>query len=104
MFGRLKLDASYFGQDDAHPLGVTRGVTSNIALIRSMAGARACALALTIRPCRWKTRHPAGHPPYTLSNSALNSWIGEEVRTIGVEGQLGMARHPAARPRLLTSV
>lgn len=26
--------------------------------------------------------------PYTISNSALDSWIGEEIRTIGVEGQL----------------
>ena len=83
----LMLDASYFGQDDAHPLGVTEAY-------------------LEYRPYPfdgWRTRVRIGgfYPPvsledtesgwsspYTLSNSALNSWIGEEVRTIGVEGQL----------------
>ena len=26
--------------------------------------------------------------PYTLSASAINTWIGEELRTIGTEGTL----------------
>jgi hypothetical protein len=83
----LKLDASYWGQDDAHPLGLTEAF-------------------LEYRPYPvdgWRTRVRIGgfYPPvsledtasgwsspYTISNSALNSWIGEEIRTIGVEGSV----------------
>ena len=83
----VKLDASYWGQDDIHPVGLTEAY-------------------LEYRPYPfdgWRTRvrigafFPPGSledtaagwsSPYTLTNSALNSWIGEEVRTIGVEGKL----------------
>lgn len=83
----LKLDASYWGQEDAHPVGLTEAY-------------------LEYRPYPlngWRTRVRLGafYPPvsledtssgwasaYTLSNSALNSWIAEEVRTIGLEAQV----------------
>ena len=34
--------------------------------------------------------------PYTLTPSAINSWIGEELRTIGSEG-IAALRHRRAR-------
>jgi hypothetical protein len=80
----LKLDASYWGQDETHSTGITEAF-------------------LEYRPYPvdgWRTRvrfgafFPPGSlentaagwsSPYTLSSSAANSWIAEEVRTIGME-------------------
>jgi hypothetical protein len=80
----LKLDASYWGQDETHSTGLTEAY-------------------LEYRPYPldgWRTRvrmgafFPPGSmentaggwtSPYTLSLSAANSWTAEEVRTIGME-------------------
>ena len=43
---------------------------------------------------------PAWTSPYTITSSAANSWIGEEVRTIGAEGAL-VLKHDAYEMRLL---
>jgi hypothetical protein len=43
---------------------------------------------------------PAWTSPYTITSSAANSWIGEEVRTIGAEGAL-VLKHDAHEMRLL---
>ena len=83
----LKLDASYWGQDETHSTGITEAY-------------------LEYRPYPvdgWRTRvrfgafFPPGSmentaagwtSPYTLSSSAANSWIAEEVRTVGMETKL----------------
>jgi len=39
-------------------------------------------------PVSLENRAPGWDSPYTLSYSALNSWLGEELRTIGLEAQL----------------
>lgn len=83
----LKLDASYWGQDETHSLGITEAF-------------------LEYRPYPldgWRTRvrigafFPPGSlensasgwsSPYTLSSSAANSWIAEEVRTVGMEAKV----------------
>lgn len=83
----VKIDASYFGQDDAHPVGVTEAYLEYRPYpvdgwrTRVRIGAFFPPVSLEDTAAGWTS-------PYTLSNSALNSWIGEEVRTIGVEGQL----------------
>jgi hypothetical protein len=61
-------------------------------------------------PLRWKTRAGAFHAPislenrsvgwdslYSLSASAINTWMGEEFRTIGVETSLTALGAPAGR-------
>lgn len=39
-------------------------------------------------PISFENDGPAWTNPYTITTSAANSWIGEEVRTVGVEGSL----------------
>jgi hypothetical protein len=83
----VKVDASYYGQDDAHPLGVTEAYLEYRPYpvdgwrTRVRIGAYYPPVSLEDSASGWAS-------PYTLSNSALDSWLGEEVRTIGVEGQL----------------
>jgi hypothetical protein len=61
-------------------------------------------------PIRWRTRAGAFYAPislenraigweslYTLSPSAINSWIGEETRSIGVESSATLVGAPAGR-------
>jgi hypothetical protein len=39
-------------------------------------------------PFSLENRAQGWETPYTLTPSAINSWIGEEIRTIGLEGQV----------------
>ncbi|MBM3512227.1 MAG: hypothetical protein FJX59_00770 [Alphaproteobacteria bacterium] len=48
-------------------------------VVRAKAGAFFPPISLENTGLAWTS-------PYTLSSSALNSWVGEELRTIGVEG------------------
>jgi hypothetical protein len=83
----LKLDASYWGQDDAHPVGLTEAYLEYRPYpidgwrARVRIGAFYPPVSLEDTDSGWSS-------PYTLSNSALDSWIGEEIRTIGLETQL----------------
>jgi hypothetical protein len=58
---------------------------------RTRAGAFYAPISLENRAVGWQS-------PYSISSSAINTWIGEEVRTIGVEQSLtlqsaGSSRH-----------
>lgn len=83
----LKLDASYWGQEDAHPVGLTeayleyRPYPVNGWRTRVRIGAFYPPMSLEDTAAGWSS-------PYTLSNSALNAWIGEEIRTIGLESRV----------------
>jgi hypothetical protein len=83
----IKLDASYWGQDAAHPFGLTEGYLEYRPYpvdgwrTRVRIGADYPPVSLEDTASGWSS-------PYTISNSALNSWIGEEIRTIGIEGNL----------------
>jgi hypothetical protein len=83
----LKLDASYWGQDDAHPVGLTEAFLEYRPYpfdgwrARVRLGAFYPPVSLEDTASGWSS-------PYTLSNSALNSWIGEEIRTIGLEAKM----------------
>jgi hypothetical protein len=80
----LKLDGSYWGQDNAHPFGLTEGFLEYRPYpldgwrARVRVGAFYPPVSLEDTSAGWTS-------PYTLSNSAINSWIGEEIRTIGLE-------------------
>jgi hypothetical protein len=81
------LDASAWGDDDRNPLDLTeaylqfRPYPLNGYRFRLKAGAFHAPISLENRAAGWES-------PYTLSYSAINTWLGEELRTIGVEGQL----------------
>jgi hypothetical protein len=81
------VEASSFDHDDKNPIDLTEayleyrpypraGVKSRLRL-----GAFYPPMSLESRALGWET-------PYTITPSAISSWIGEEIRTIGLEGQV----------------
>jgi hypothetical protein len=80
----LKLDASAWGDHDKNPVDLTEAYLEArpypIAGFRARvkAGAFYAPISLENRSAGWES-------PYTLSSSALNSWVAEELRTIGME-------------------
>ena len=81
---RVHLDASAWDHSYPHPIGLTeaylqfRPYPVNHLRVRVKAGAFYAPISLENRAGGWAS-------PYTLSYSALNSWIAEELRTMGVE-------------------
>jgi hypothetical protein len=83
----LHLDASSWGDRDKIPAGLTEGYLlwrpyphAGFRL-RVKTGAFYAPISLENRSSGWES-------PYTLSYSAIDSWLAEEVRTIGTEAQL----------------
>lgn len=82
----LHFDASTWGDHDRNPIDLTeaylqfRPYPIEGFRFRVKAGAFHSPISLENRTAGWES-------PYTLSYSAINSWLGEELRTIGVEGQ-----------------
>ena len=81
------VEASTWDDDDKNPIDLTEayleyrpypraGLRSRVRL-----GAFYPPLSLESRALGWET-------PYTITPSAISSWIGEEIRTIGLEGQV----------------
>ena len=83
----LHLDASSWGDHDKTPVGLTEAYLQFRPYpragfrVRVKAGAFYAPISLENRTSGWES-------PYTLSYSAIDSWLAEEVRTIGAEGQL----------------
>lgn len=83
----VHLDASVWDDKDAHPVGITeaylqlRPYPKSGYRLRVKAGAFYPPVSLENRASGWES-------PYTLSYSAINSWLATEVRTIGAEAQL----------------
>ena len=83
----VHLDASSWGDHDRNPIDLTEAYL----LFRPFPfdGLRARVRAGAFyAPISLENRGPGWDSPYTLTPSAINSWIGEELRTIGVEGQV----------------
>jgi hypothetical protein len=82
-----RLDASSWGDNDANPIDLTEAYLQFRPYPRAgyrfrlKAGAFHAPISLENRASGWES-------PYTLSYSAINTWLGEELRTIGLEGQL----------------
>jgi hypothetical protein len=81
------VEASVWDDDDKNPVDLTEafleyrpypraGFRSRVRL-----GAFYPPMSLESRALGWET-------PYTITPSAISTWIGEEVRTIGLEGQV----------------
>jgi hypothetical protein len=83
----LHLDASNWGDRDNNPIDLTeayllfRPYPFDGWRARLKAGAFYAPISL-------ENRGPGWMSPYTLTPSAINTWVGEELRTIGLEGQL----------------
>src|SRR5579862_4861755 len=83
----VHLDASMYDDPERAPLGPTeacllfRPYPRDGLRFRLRAGGFYPAISLENRAAGWES-------PYTLSFSAINSWLGEELRTIGAEGQI----------------
>lgn len=81
---RLHLDASDFGNVYKNSVGLTeaylqfRPYPRDNLRVRVKAGAFYAPISLENGAAGWSS-------PYTLSYSALNSWLAEELRTLGVE-------------------
>jgi hypothetical protein len=81
-------DASYWGDRDRNPVDLTEAYLqfrpypfSGGFRFRLEAGAFYAPISLENRSAGWES-------PYTLSYSAINTWLGQELRTIGAEGQI----------------
>ena len=83
----LSLDASSWGDHDKIPAGLTEGYLSWRPYplagyrLRVKTGAFYAPVSLENRTAGWES-------PYTLSYSAIDSWLAQEVRTIGSEARL----------------
>jgi hypothetical protein len=83
----LRLDASAWADHDRNPVDLTEAYLQFRPYpfagyrFRLKAGAFYAPISLENRAAGWES-------PYTLSYSAINTWLGEELRTIGVEGQI----------------
>jgi hypothetical protein len=83
----LSLDASSWGDHDKIPAGLTEGYLQWRPYpragyrLRVKTGAFYAPVSLENRLSGWES-------PYTLSYSAIDSWLAQEVRTIGSEAQL----------------
>jgi hypothetical protein len=83
----FKIDASAWGQHDRNPLDLTEAYLQLHPYpfgdwrTRLKLGAFYAPLSLENRAEGWES-------PYTLSSSALDSWVAQELRTIGAEFKL----------------
>lgn len=83
----LRLDASAWGDHDKNPVDLTeaylqfRPYPVGGYRFRIKAGAFYAPMSLENRTAGWES-------PYTVAYSAINTWFAEELRTIGVEGQV----------------
>ncbi len=81
------VDASAWGDHDRNPVDITeayllyRPYPFSGMRLRLKGGAFYAPISLENRGTGWDS-------PYTVSYSAINNWIGQELRTIGLEGQL----------------
>ncbi len=83
----LKLDASAWGQHDRNPIDLTEAYLQLHPYpwgdwrARIKLGAFYAPISLENRADGWES-------PYTLSSSAMDSWVAQELRTIGAEFKL----------------
>ncbi len=83
----LHLDASSWGGHDKTPIGPTEAFLELRPYPRAGLRARVRAGAF-YAPISLENRAAGWESPYTLSYSAIDSWIGEELRTIGIESEI----------------
>jgi hypothetical protein len=81
------VEASTWDHDDKNPIDLTEAYLEYRPYPRAgfrtrvRLGAFYPPMSLENRALGWET-------PYTITPSAISSWIGEEIRTVGLEGQI----------------
>jgi hypothetical protein len=83
----LHLDASSWGGHEKNPIDLTEAYFELRPYPRAGFRARVKAGAF-YAPISLENRAAGWESPYTLSSSAIDSWIAEELRTIGLETQI----------------
>jgi hypothetical protein len=81
------LEASSWGDDDKNPLDLTEAYVEYRPYPRAGLRSRV-RLGAFYPPMSIENRATGWETPYTITPSAISSWIGEEIRTIGLEGQI----------------
>lgn len=81
------LEAASWGDEDRNPIDITEAYVEYRPYPRSGFRSRV-RLGMFYPPQSLENRATGWETPYTLTPSAISSWIGEEVRTIGLEGQV----------------
>ena len=89
----LHFDTSYWGDHDRNPVDLTEAYLqfrpypfSGGYRFRLKAGAFYAPISLENRSAGWES-------PYTLSYSAINTWLGQELRTIGAKASSTGSAH-----------
>ncbi len=83
----LRIDASSWGGHEKNPIDLTEAYVELRPYPRAGFRARLKAGAF-YAPISLENRAAGWESPYTLSSSALDSWVAEELRTIGLETQI----------------
>jgi hypothetical protein len=83
----VRLDASSWGGHESNPIDLTEAYFELRPYPRAGFRARVKAGAF-YAPISLENRAAGWESPYTLSSSAIDSWIAEELRTIGVQTQI----------------
>jgi hypothetical protein len=83
----LHVDATSWGDEDRNPIDLTEAFAELRPYPRDGWRVRMRA-GFFYTPASLENRAEGWESPYGISFSALNSWIAEEIRTIGIEGSL----------------
>jgi hypothetical protein len=81
------IDASSWGNEDKNLIGLTEAYVEYRPYPRAGFRSRV-RLGAFYPPMSLENRAKGWETPYTVTPSAISSWIGEEIRTIGLEGQV----------------
>jgi hypothetical protein len=81
------VEASMWDLDDKNPVDLTEAFLEYRPYPRAGFRSRV-RLGAFYPPMSLENRARGWETPYTITPSAISSWIGEEIRAIGVEGQL----------------
>jgi hypothetical protein len=81
------VEASMWDLDDKNPLDLTEAYLEYRPYPRAGLRTRV-RLGAFYPPMSLENRARGWETPYTITPSAISSWIGEEIRTIGIEGQV----------------
>jgi len=81
------VEASSWDGDDKNPIDLTEAYLEYRPYPKAGWRSRV-RLGAFYPPMSLETRARGWETPYTLTPSAISSWVGEELRTIGLEGQV----------------
>jgi hypothetical protein len=81
------VEASSWGDDDRNPIDLTEAYVEYRPYPRAGLRSRV-RLGAFYPPMSIENRATGWETPYTITPSAISSWVGEELRTIGLEGQV----------------